>query len=230
MKFIYYPGSQNFQSNNILRHLLPLLDGVEEYREPFVGSGVIGLSVMARCPQLSYWFNDRDPSMACAWYAVRHHGPELVKLIDTFTPTTDAFWNFKAELDVLARPPDLPQEIVEIAFKKLALHQMSHSGFGAGIRGGLRQENFIKITSRWSPASITKKLLIIHNRLRRCRAEITGFDFARLIEDTSRRSCLYVDPPYPGNQSNFYRSGRTIPRARNKVPTEGTSKGGLRDP
>jgi DNA adenine methylase len=159
---------------------------------------------MARCPQLSYWFNDRDPGVATLWYAVRHHGPELVKLVQSFTPSVSGFREFKAELDVLVRPPDLPQEIVEIAFKKLALHQMSYSGFGAGIRGGLRQESFVKITSRWSPESIAKKLFIIHNRLRRCRAEITGLDFARLIENTSKRSCLYVDPPYLGNQSNFY--------------------------
>jgi site-specific DNA-adenine methylase len=204
MKLLFYPGSKNLKSKKILAHLLPLLRGVEQYREPFAGSGVIGLSVMSRCPQLSYWLNDRDAGLACVWYAARHHGSELVKLVETFTPSVDAFRDFKAELDGLVRPPDQPQEIVEIGFRKLALHQMSHSGFGKGVRGGLRQDTLEKITARWSPEVLAKKLLIIHNRLRRCRAQITGFDFSRLIEDTSRRSCLYLDPPYLGNRFSYY--------------------------
>jgi site-specific DNA-adenine methylase len=157
MKLLFYPGSKNMKLRKILPHLSPLLKGVEEYREPFVGSGVIGLSVMARFPQLCYWLNDRDPAMACLWYAARHHGRELAKLVETFTPSVDAFRDFKAELDRIVRPPDPPQEIIEIGFRKLALHQMSHSGFGKGVRGGLRQETLEKITARWSPEVIAKK-------------------------------------------------------------------------
>jgi site-specific DNA-adenine methylase len=85
-ELLFYPGSKNSKLNKILPRLLPLVSGVEEYREPFAGSGVIGLSVMSRCPQLSYWLNDRDPGLACLWYAARHHGPELVKLVETFAP------------------------------------------------------------------------------------------------------------------------------------------------
>jgi site-specific DNA-adenine methylase len=116
----------------------------------------------------------------------------------------DAFRDFKTQLDGLVRPPDETREIVEMGFQKLALHQMSHSGFGKGVRGGLRQETLEKITARWSPEAISKKLLIIHNRLRRCRVQITGFDFSRLIEDTSRRSCFYLDPPYLENRFGYY--------------------------
>jgi DNA adenine methylase len=185
--------------------LLPLVArSADEYREPFVGSGAIGLSVMSHLPQLSYWLNDRDPGMACLWFAVRHYGPELVKRVESFTPTIQAFRDFKANLDALVRPPNEPKEIVEIGFRKLALHQSSHSGFGGGVLGGLQQDAFEKITSRWSSGLIAKNLLIIHNRLWRCRTQITAFDFSRLIEDTSRRACLYLDPPYLGTRFSYH--------------------------
>jgi DNA adenine methylase len=209
LQALYLPGAKSRQRHLILTHLLPLLTNEVEFREPFVGSGAIGLAVMARCPGLSYWLNDRDPCMACVWWSLRYHGPDLIKLIDSYDPNPDDFHAFKVELGGLIRPPDDPAEIVRIGFMKFALHQTSHSGYGSGVRGGNRQEIHTKMTARWKVDRIAKKILIIANRLRRCDVRITGYDCCHLIdkcvsERHRSKAFIYLDPPYLGNRSGFY--------------------------
>ncbi len=213
LQALYLPGAKSRQRHLIMPVLLPLLRDADEYREPFVGSGVIGLAVMAQCPQLSFWINDRDAALTCLWWSLRHRGPEIVKLIEAFEPNPDAFDKFHAELDALANCPDDPTEIIRTGFMKFVLHQTSHSGYGSGVRGGKQYVN-TKITERWQVDRITKKILIIANRLRRCDVRITGYDWSRLmnecIKDAQRsRVFFYFDPPFlmdnPEWQQHYYR-------------------------
>jgi len=196
LQALYYPGAKTRQLPQILPHLLPLLRDGDEFREPFAGSGAVSLAVMARCPGLLFWLNDRDPAMACLWWALRYHGTALVTLIEEFSPTPEAFEAFKRETDALLNCPDDPNEIIRVGFMKLARHRVSHSGYGSGIRGGRHQEAF-KIDSRWNVQRMRQDILLISNRLRRCEARITGHDWSRLLDaDRQRRICYYLDPPY----------------------------------
>jgi len=193
----------------ILPHLLPLLRDADEFREPFLGSGVIGLAVMARCPHLSFWLNDRDAAVTCLWWALRYRAPELVKLIEAFEPNPDAFYAFQTELDQLCNCPDDPADIVRIGFVKFTLHQISHSGYGSGVRGG-KQELHTKIAARWKVDRIVKRTLLIANRLSRCDVKITGHDWSRVMQNEQGiRVLFYFDPPYlmdnPEWQQNYYR-------------------------
>ena len=180
LQALYYMGAKARQLPEIMPRLLPLLEQADEFREPFAGSGVVSLAVMARCPRLSFWLNDRDPAMACLWWALRYHGPELVKLLEAFEPTPETFQALKVETDSLVNCPDDLNEIIRIGFMKFARHQVSHSGYGSGIRGGRYQEVFA-IGSRWNVERIRNNLLIISNRLRRCDVRVTGYDWCRLL-------------------------------------------------
>jgi site-specific DNA-adenine methylase len=203
LQALYYMGAKARQLPEIMPRLLPLLEQADEFREPFAGSGVVSLAVMARCPRLSFWLNDRDPAMACLWWALRYHGSKLVKLIEAFEPTPEAFQAFKVETESLVNPPDDPNEIIRIGFMKFARHQVSHSGYGSGIRGGRHQEVFTKMGARWNGDRIRKNMLIIANRLNRCDVRITGYDWYRLLDgDPNKRICYYLDPPYLLNQND----------------------------
>src|SRR5437868_3061495 len=150
LKALYYMGAKNHHRHLILPALRPYLDGAAEFREPFVGSGGIALAVMARFPRLRYWLNDRDPAVACLWWALRHSVRDLVKLIENFRPSPEAFEQFKLETECIANCPDDPAEIVRVGFMKFARHQTSHSGYGCGVRGGKEQFLHHKLHARWN--------------------------------------------------------------------------------
>ena len=56
--------------------------------------------------------------------------------------------------------------IVDLGFKKLAIHQTSYSGLGTksgGPLGGAEQKSRYKIDCRWSPEYICKKVDKLHD-------------------------------------------------------------------
>jgi hypothetical protein len=114
-------GSKHLLRNKLLPLLLPLLADVEEYREPFVGAGAIGLSVMARRPRLACWLNDIDPAIVSLWEATRLHPDELIRLVREFVPDVPAFRAFKAHIWARDAVPAIPAEIIELGFHQLAV-------------------------------------------------------------------------------------------------------------
>jgi DNA adenine methylase len=211
LKALYYMGAKTHQRHLILPTLRPYLEQASEFREPFVGSGAIALAVMAQYPRLRYWLNDRDPAVACLWWAQRHRVGDLVKLIEDFTPTPEAFEQFKSETECLANCPDDPAEIVRVGFMKFARHQTSHSGYGCGVRGGKEQFLHHKIDARWNVERIKHSVLTIGNRLNRCDVKITGYDWEKTFEDDDPRIAQFLDPPYLMDsehwQQNYYSVG-----------------------
>jgi DNA adenine methylase len=211
LKALYYMGAKTHHRHLILPALRPLLETATEFREPFVGSGGIALAVMARFPRLRYWLNDRDPAVACLWWALRHRPGDLIKLIENFTPGAEAFEQFKMEAGCLANCPDDPAEIVRVGFMKFARHQTSHSGYGCGVRGGKEQFLYHKIDARWNVERIKHNVLTISNRLNRCSVKITGYDWEKTFEDDDPRIVQFPDPPYLMDsehwQQNYYSVG-----------------------
>jgi hypothetical protein len=79
---------------------------------------------------------------------------------------------------------------------------MRWAGHGGGPRGGYRQR-YPRIGERWSRDWLIDKLTLICERLNAADTRITGADFAALIEDTSRRAVMFLDPPYFESGSNY---------------------------
>ncbi|MDN4621124.1 hypothetical protein QCD85_23710, partial [Paenibacillus sp. PsM32] len=68
----------------------------------------------------------------------------LIKLIKEFKPSVDEFYSIKKELLELEFMPTGGKEILDIALKKLAIHQISFSGLGTksgGPLGGKHQKS-----------------------------------------------------------------------------------------
>ncbi|HBJ33421.1 MAG TPA: hypothetical protein DDZ51_01410 [Planctomycetaceae bacterium] len=97
--------------------------------------------------------------------------------------------------------PASQADVVDIGFKKLALHQLSYSGLGVKSGGPLTD-----IGSRWSPHYICKKIESIHRKFSSVSVHgnaCSSLDFDHLILDDN--GLLYLDPPYYKQGASLYK-------------------------
>jgi DNA adenine methylase len=209
-----YPGSKAKLAAQIIGtvpdsfHLArcqrPHAGAATEYREPFFGSGALGLEVISRLPDgVRVWINDLDPGVYAIWLSVTHDLRPLEHAIAAFRPTVDAFRRLKAD-DGTATG-----DTVRDAIHKIALHRMSISGFGAmsgGPMGGQNQRGECHVGSRWNPASIITAVRRAHRILWRFRnrLRITNLHFRDVIASAGAESLIYLDPPYYAKGSQLY--------------------------
>ena len=217
MSFFRYPGGKSKLRAKIVEQLNTQADDDLQYREPFLGGGSIGLRLLSDNSNITdIWINDKDIGIACLWTAAIQYYEEFKERVKSFVPSVAAFYEFKAELTTISTLPEQRDHIVDIGFKKLAIHQISYSGLGTksgGPLGGAAQKSAYKVDCRWSPGYICKKLDVIHNQLKNIQIHkncCTNLDFITLIEDTSCKCLLYLDPPYFLKGNDLYQHGFTI--------------------
>ena len=211
MSFFRYPGGKNKIRSVIIEKIASLItDDIVEYREPFFGGGSIGLELLQRCSKSlfnkihSVWINDFDIGIACLWTAVIKYPQALKEKIMGFSPSTKHFYDFKEELGSnLEAYRDYvisPDEMIDLGFKKIAIHQISYSGLGTmsgGPLGGQNQKSNYKVNCRWSPDYLCKKIDKINKIFKNFEIKnekCSSHDFENLIN--GRNSFLYLDPPY----------------------------------
>jgi DNA adenine methylase len=198
-----YLGSRRLFKRHILPIVLRHADHVTVYREPFCGGASIGLMMMSRRPDLGFWLNDRDFTVASLWWSARYRHQDLIALVRAFTPTVTAFQEWHSYLRGVVRLPETADELVTAGFGRLAIQYMSARSWGGGIRGGLLQMGQETVDDRWNSEGIERKISIVHERLDRLDVRISGYDFGHVIEDTTERAILFVDPPFLGYENNY---------------------------
>jgi DNA adenine methylase len=165
--FFRYPGGKAKLRQEITARLLKHNgDSPVQYREPFFGGGSIGIGLLPAFG--SVWINDKDVGIACLWTAVIRHREELKERVRNVVPAVGLFDELRAGLLDLSKMPRGGKEIVEVAWKKLAIHQVSYSGLGTmagGPLGGRQQRSPYKIDSRWRAERICEKVDAFHCRL-----------------------------------------------------------------
>ena len=214
MNLFRYPGGKS----KLQKSIIPKLSkgdktSPRQYREPFFGGGSVGLTMLDHPHVTGVWINDKDPGIASLWTAIAQHPNQLIECIELFSPSVNAFDAFKAELLAVTSIPTDTEALVNLGFKKLALHQMSFSGLGTmsgGPLGGRRQLSVGKIDSRWSPRRLCQKIGDFHERFAALKVSgCTCLDFADVIEDETCDCLIYCDPPYVVQGNNLYQCGFT---------------------
>lgn len=179
-----------------------------EYREPFFGSGAIGFRIMnslsAKC---KVWLNDCDYWLVCLWTAVRDTPAELIELVREFKPSAEKFFEYKRQ------DGDRSTDVVRNGFRKLAIHQMSVSGFGVmsgTCLGGRNQKNAqYPVDCRWNPVRLVDHINNRHRQMKRfgSRLKITCKDFSEVLDGAPKRCFVYMDPPYVEKGEMLYKYG-----------------------
>ncbi len=181
---VRFPGGKTKLQDSIVKYL----DG-DRYVEPFAGGLGIGLNVITG--KKESWINDADFNIYAMWSSVIHHPKKLIGLASDFTPSVDAFKEFKTRLS-----NHETQDLVQIGVMKLAMHQMTFSGLGE--RGGPLGE----IGCRWNFQRIKKQILLCHAILRNTRC--TCMDFEAVIKQAPQGWSIFCDPPYLENGNAIY--------------------------
>jgi len=211
MSFFRYPGGKTKLSLKIIDKINAQINNNEniiEYREPFFGGGSIGLEFLKKSPEhiKTIWINDYDVGISSLWSSIINHPAKLINEIMKFEPTVEDFYKFKYELENLEQLDN----IVDIGFKKLAIHQISYSGLGVksgGPLGGKLQKSEYKVNCRWSPKYICKKIVAVSelfNKFDIKADKCTSYDFINALEDDSNLSIIYLDPPYYDKGNELY--------------------------
>lgn len=216
ISIIRYPGSKAKLWKHI-REALPFVATAPLwntelgcYCEPFFGSGAIGWRLLPGVAQgnrnARIILADLDPWLVALWKSVRDVPRDLIRKVLEFKPNVEAFYQFKDEDGRLDIDPLLQ------GFRKLALHRMSHSGFGfmsGGPLGGADQASAYKVGCRWTPHSIVADIQTAHRQLTAFRrpVEIVCKDFADTFNMVPPResSVVYLDPPYYVQGENLYK-------------------------
>lgn len=214
VSFFRYPGGKAKLIKSISKCLdLYAVHKEWEYREPFFGGGSVGLTFMTHCPQWGgLWINDKDVGVASLWTSVICYPEALKQKILDFTPSVDAFDEYKDCLSNKKNKPTTEKEIVECGFQKLAIHQISYSGLGTksgGPLGGRKQKSAYKIDCRWSPLYICKKINYLHAQFATFairEQSCTSYDFLDIIQ-TDGKALIYLDPPYYVKGNDLYQCG-----------------------
>ncbi len=210
ISIIRYPGSKAKLVSQIMcrfpeqmKTLLWSSSGDLEYREPFFGAGAVGMEVMqAIHPSVNVWINDIDPSMAALWKTVRLNPRYLMRRAGEWQPTVEAFDDFKLR-------DGAGDDEADLAFRKIALHRMSFSGFGAmagGPIGGKKQSSAYNVGCRWNPPELRRNIDRAHRLMSSFpQFRITCGDFAPMIEGATDKVFIYLDPPYYEKGGQLYK-------------------------
>jgi DNA adenine methylase len=216
MTFFRYPGGKAKLKGPIISKIQEITEGQEigAYLEPFFGGGSICFALMDKhlFPHLRrVIINDWDFALFCLWYSVIKDHKTLIKLVENFTPSTEAFYEFK---DKLINVEFKKLSVADIGLMKLAIHQMSYSGLGVkagGPIGGSKQASKYDVGCRWSPESMSKKIVKCHDLLIANKATIHSSDFETCLNTANAlliyNPMVYLDPPYYVKGSDLYEHG-----------------------
>jgi DNA adenine methylase len=206
---VRYPGGKGKLCKDIIPRLQRMLGerGADaEFREPFLGSGAVALAVLSKNPQVRRaWINDGDPSMAALWQTVIHNPtslhvlvevlPEAMRLlkVDYYRGDVELLRSIADVRDVRKHPPGI------VAAAKLAVHQMSYSGFGPC--GG----PMTKRLSRYNVDTLCSKIYAsneILSSVKLRQGTCTCRDFEDLFDPGV--AVFYLDPPYVEKGPELY--------------------------
>lgn len=199
--FFRYPGGKGKMAGILVEELRSMAKVGDEYREPFVGGGGVFLPVLSDGAFQRYWINDFDYGIYCIWLSVKSFYGELVEQILSFTPTVESFYAYRDTLSKDCRHISPP----EVAFMKIAVHQMSYSGLGTragGPIGGVNQSSEYDVGCRWNGQTITNKMSTVHSAMRNVDVVVTNLDYRAMLY--GENAVMYLDPPYYEQGSALY--------------------------
>jgi DNA adenine methylase len=169
------------------------------YVEPYSGGCGLGLALLFNGFSARLHINDLDRSIWAFWQSALNRTDDLIELIEAVPVTIDE-WH--RQRDVQKRKHDADE--LELGFSTFFLNRTNRSGVihSGGAIGGLDQRGAYKIDCRFNKANLIDRIRRIKKYS--SRITLTNTDAEDLIINSSKRSVLYVDPPYFDKGDTLY--------------------------
>lgn len=220
MSFFRYPGGKGKIKKNILPMISDKIaegEDIRVYAEPFIGGGSILVALLEKIVSSrdslfqtdnfnkieEIAINDKNMAISSIWTCLINHYQDLQERIREYEPEVDDFYEFKDFfLNQNLKGKKSKTELIDIAFKKIVIHQTSYSGLGeksGSPLGGKEQKSDYKIDCRWSPDYLCKKIDRIGKLLKEVKVsggKCGNYDFEKFFGRLKRESVIYLDPPY----------------------------------
>ena len=212
MTLFRYPGGKAKLKSQILNRIAALRDRETEFGELFIGAGAILESLLsdARFDFMRVRLNDRDPTVGAVWNSILRYPDALNNRLSSYTPKIGDFESFKSELLEIRDYVGSGWKMIDVAFKKIAIHQISFSGLGpraGGVMGGKTQGSKYPLSCRYNSQALCHKIDQLHEQL--SKVEIIGRyctceDFSPLLRNGNGGQVWFLDPPYYANGPGLY--------------------------
>lgn len=179
------------------------------YIEPYAGGAGAAFYLLLNKYVRKIIINDLDPAIYSFWQSILFDTDNMINLIRK-TPVTMSTW--RKQKNILENKFDADR--LELGFAAFFLNRTNRSGILAGgVIGGQSQDGNYKINARFNKAGLIERIRKIAKH--KAHIEIHAADALDLISDISphisRKSLIYLDPPYfnkaSGLYQNFYQPG-----------------------
>jgi DNA adenine methylase len=200
-----YPGSKATFLHVVLDFIIANNLHGKEIVEPYAGSAIVSLSLVANGLVNKATLVERDPLIYSFWKAVFNHTDSLVSSIENVEVNIDSWHYFREFLNY-----DQPEEdrIPELALAGLFLNRTNFSGIlHSGPVGGRSQNSTYKIDCRFNKKEIISRI----QKIALLRETISVmFDDALVFlcnvpVINNRTHFFYIDPPYFKEGHQLYR-------------------------
>jgi DNA adenine methylase len=185
-----YPGGKTWLVPRIRQWLASRPARPGEFIEPFVGGGIVSLTVAAEKLSEHVTMVEIDEQVAAVWKAIieADKGAWLANRIATFDLTHESLEN------ALGRKA---QSVQERAFQTILKNRTYRGGILAAGSAPLKHgENGKGIKSRWYAATLKRRVLEIA-AIRRSITFIQGDGIETIKQNANRRDAVFfIDPPY----------------------------------
>lgn len=177
------------------------------YVEAYAGGAGAAIYLLLNEYVADIVINDIDPAIHAFWHSALHQSEGMIQLIGE-TPLTLEEWRRQREIYITGDSTDA----LQLGFAAFYLNRTNRSGIiKAGIIGGKGQDGKYKMDARFNRTDLQQRVRQISKY--RSRVQVYSEDAVAFITrcntQLSRRSLIYLDPPYyqKGSQlyANFYK-------------------------
>lgn len=197
-----YPGGKTWLVPYARAWVKSLSNPPALFVEPFLGGGIISLTVGFEALATAVTMVELDKEVAAVWETIL--GPDcewLVEQILSFTMTVD---NVRAALE------STDADTKAIAFRTILKNRTFHGGILAAGSGLIKHGEAGKgVASRWYPETLARRLREIHSH--REVFEFVHGDGLQSLRKFARRTraAFFIDPPYTAGRKGK-RAGKRL--------------------
>lgn len=200
-----YPGGKAKLSSFIIEVLHHNDLKEPHYLEPYAGGAGAALRLLFEEYVESITINDADLRIRCFWIAITKHTDAFLGLLENVEVNIEEWYRQRE----VYRNCDL-RKVLKVGFATFFLNRTNRSGIihNSGPIGGYDQTGNYKIDARFNREQLARRIQrigIYSDRIR-----VDGIDGLSLLKKTnqnwlySKRTFVYLDPPYYGKGANLY--------------------------